>query len=242
MNSRNAICSIVAARRVRAARLRFIDPLCVPANTEPSTEVEGSMFVGLSRKSAGAFDNYRFQHDGRFGLVLSSARNERDFVRDLLSLNDFAEDGVVAGEPWRGSHGDKELAAIGSGSGVGHGQLAGLVKLVRRALGLVLEAVTGSAHAGARRVATLNHEVGNDAMEDGAIEELVGGLLVGRGMGPLLGALGQLDKVLDGDGRVGLEEADGDLAFGGREDGVGSCCESHEYLLNLCALHQRFTV
>ena len=127
-----------------------------------------------------------------------------------------------------GGDGDKELAAVGSGAAVGHGQLAGLVELVRRALGLVAEAVAGPAHAGAGGVAALDHEVGNDAMEDGAVEELVGGLFAGGGVGPLFGALGQFDEVLDGDGRVGLKEPDGDLAFGGGEDGVGSCCECHE--------------
>jgi hypothetical protein len=43
-------------------------------------------------------------------------------------------------------------------------------------------------------------------MEDGAVEELVGGLGAGGGVGPLLAALGQFDEVLDGDGRVGLKE------------------------------------
>ncbi len=46
-------------------------------------------------------------------------------------------------------------------------------------------------------------------------------------MGPLFGALGQLDEVFDGDGRIGLKEADGDFAFAGGEDGVGSCGECH---------------
>jgi hypothetical protein len=80
----------------------------------------------------------------------------------------------------------KNWQPLVSGAGVGHGQLAGLVELVRRAFGLVLEAVAGSAHAGAGGIAALDHEVGNDAMEDGAVEELVGGLGAGGGVGPLL--------------------------------------------------------
>ena len=58
--------------------------------------------------------------------------------------------------------------------------------------------------------------------------ELVGRFGAGGGMRPLLRAFGELDEVLDGDGRVGLKEADGDLAFGGVEDGVGSWCKCHE--------------
>jgi hypothetical protein len=52
-------------------------------------------------------------------------------------------------------------------------QLARLVELVWRALGLILEAVAGPAHAVAGRIAALNHEVGNDAMENRAVVELV---------------------------------------------------------------------
>ncbi len=107
-------------------------------------------------------------------LVLAVAGNERNLGHDILTFDDFAKDGVVAGEPRRGRNGDEELAAVGAGAAVGHGQLAGLVELVRRALGLILEAVAGSAHAGARRVAALDHEVGNHAVKDGAVEELVG--------------------------------------------------------------------
>ena len=67
---------------------------------------------------------YRFEDDGLVGLVLSAAGDEGDFGDDLLALDDFAEDGVVAGEPGRGGDSDEELAAVGSGAGVGHGQLA----------------------------------------------------------------------------------------------------------------------
>jgi hypothetical protein len=48
---------------------------------------------------------------------------------------------VIASEPggWRNS--DEELAAVGIGAGVGHGELARLVESVRRAFGFVLEAI-----------------------------------------------------------------------------------------------------
>ena len=143
-----------------------------------------------------------------------------DLVGDVLALDHFAENGVPAGEPRRGRNRDEELAAVGVGAAVGHGQLAGLVEAVRRALGLILEAIAGAAHACARRVAALNHEVGNDAMEDGAVEELVGRLGARAGMGPFLLAFRQFDEVLHGDGCVRFEEADDDLAFSGIERGV----------------------
>jgi hypothetical protein len=72
----------------------------------------------------------------------------------------------------------KNCEPLVSRAGVGHRQLARLVELVRRALGLVLELVAGAAHAGARRIAALDHEVGNHAMEDGSVVQLV--LLLAR--------------------------------------------------------------
>ena len=176
-----------------------------------------------------ALDDYGLEDDGFVGLVLAAAGDEGDFGDDVLAFDNFAEDGVVAGKPGSGANGDEELASVGAGTAVGHGELAGLVELVRRALGFVAEAVAWPAHAGAGGIAALDHEVGNDAVEDGSVEELVIGLDVGCGVGPLLGAFGEFDEVLDGDGGIGLEETDGDLAFGGGEDGVGSCCECHDY-------------
>src|SRR5256885_7848935 len=56
-----------------------------------------------------------------------------------------------------------------------HRELAGLIELVRRAGGLVTELVARAAISGAGRVAALDHEVGNDAVEDGAVVEPVFG-------------------------------------------------------------------
>ena len=120
-----------------------------------------------------ALDDNGFEDNGLNGLVLRAARDAGDLLGDILAFDDFAEDGVLAGEPIGGDCGDEELAAVGAGAGVGHRQFAGLVELMARALGLILETITGATHAGAGRIATLNHEVGNDAMEDGAVVELV---------------------------------------------------------------------
>ena len=90
----------------------------------------GTAFVCNVPRLANALDYDRFENDRRFGLVLAAAGDEGDFGDDLLALDNLAEDGVVAGEPRRCGDGDEELAAIGSGAGVGHGQLAGLVEFV----------------------------------------------------------------------------------------------------------------
>ena len=59
------------------------------------------------------------------------------------------------------------------GPGVGHGQRAELVAARRRQL--VLEAVAGAAPAGALGVAALEHEAGDDAVEDDAVVVVVAG-------------------------------------------------------------------
>ena len=83
--------------------------------------------------------------------------------------------------------------------------LPGLLEAVFGAPGLVGELVAGAAHAGAFGVAALDHELGDDAMEDGAVVELRALLAAAV---PVLGAFGEADKVGDGLGCVFFEELD----------------------------------
>src|SRR5690348_4618610 len=84
--------------------------------------------------------------------------------------NDFAEHRVFAVQPRRGHVGDEELAAVGTGTGIGHGKHAGLV-VFQAGTHLVLETVTRAAAARAFRAATLDHEIGDHAMEAEAVVE-----------------------------------------------------------------------
>ena len=93
-----------------------------------------------------------------------------DPVDDVLPGDHLAEDGVAVVEPGRRHHGDEELAAVGVGAGVGHGQQARLVELAA-ALELVLELVARAAGAATERVAALDHEVRDAAVEDGPVVE-----------------------------------------------------------------------
>ena len=97
-----------------------------------------------------------------------------------------------------GRMGDEELAAIGAGSGIRHGKHARLVAQ-RVALELVREGVTGTAAAGACGVATLNHEVRDDAVKGYAI---------------VIAFVGKEDEVVDGIGSIAREEIQDDVAFG----------------------------
>src|SRR5271170_6166080 len=93
------------------------------------------------------------------------------------------------------------------------------------AAGFIGELVAGTAHAGAFGVATLNHELGYDAMEDGAVVELVAFLAAA---GPLFGAFGKADEVSYGDGCFFFEELGDDGAFGGFEVGVSAWFFGHD--------------
>src|SRR5258708_6173122 len=126
---------------------------------------------------------------------------------------------MLAGQPAGVGDGDEELRAIGVGAGVGHGEFAGLLEAVLRALGLVGELVAGAAHAGALGVAALDHELRNHAMEDAAVVELCALLAAAV---PLFGSFGEADKVGYGLGGVFLEEFADNCAFRGLEGCVGS--------------------
>ena len=57
--------------------------------------------------------------------------------------------------------------------------------------------VAGPADALAERIAALNHEAVDHAVEDDAVVVRLRDLLVGARVGPLLGAFGQADEVVD---------------------------------------------
>ena len=68
----------------------------------------------------------------------------------------------------------------------------------------------GPPNASPLRVAPLNHEIGNHAMEDSSVVERILALGSGRGMGPLPLAFGKLGEVGHGVGGVFFEKAAND--------------------------------
>ena len=94
---------------------------------------------------------------------------------------------------------DEELGASGVGGlGTGHGQNTALVTdVVLDAVEeeLALDAVAGAAHAGALGAAALDHEAGNDPVEDQAVVEtlIAQGDEVIDALGGLLGVQLALD-------------------------------------------------
>src|SRR5208282_774788 len=156
-------------------------------------------------------------------------------ARDLLHQFDggcvaLAEDGIAAIEAGVRNLSDEELRTVGIGSGVGVGETPGAIELDRWR-SLILEFVAGIAGASANRVATLNHELRNHAMEDGAVIERNTGLLgASDGAGPVFGAAGKADEILDSN--RGYLRKQGAVQVTGRsvDDGRG---------LGLCGAEQR---
>src|SRR5208283_4873813 len=105
----------------------------------------------------------------------------------------LAEDGVAAIEAGVGNFGDKKLTSVGVRPGVGVGETSGTIKFdVGRSF--ILEFVAGIAKAFAGGISTLDHELGDHAMEDGAVIERNAVLFVVRdGAGPIFGAVGEAD-------------------------------------------------
>ena len=90
---------------------------------------------------------------------------------DLHALNNLTENGVLAVKPGGHNGGDEELGPVGVGAGVGHGQEPGLVVLLDEVLVGELGAVDGLTAGAVPRgeVAALAHELGDDAVELGAL-------------------------------------------------------------------------
>src|SRR5436309_15659775 len=139
-------------------------------------------------------------HSNRFDFVVL-----RNLVDHVESLRDLSENGVDSVQVRLGGMTDEELAAAGVLSGVGHGQRPRHV-LVDVLVGLAFDGVARPTRADAPLpglrigVASLNHEVGDHAVELGAVvERRVRQLLeIGDGGRHFVGKQLHLDPALRG--------------------------------------------
>src|SRR5271167_4574426 len=130
----------------------------IPSQDDKKPAVCDGLLVVAGYYLGDAFDGDGFEDYWGFGAVHAVAVDFADLFDDVVAFDDFSEDGVLAGEPAGVGYGDEELAAVGVGACVGHGELALLLEAVFGAAGFVGELVAGAAHAGAFGVAALNHE------------------------------------------------------------------------------------
>jgi hypothetical protein len=147
-----------------------------------------------------------------------------DLVYHVHSLSDLAEDRVNAVEVGLGRVGDEELTSASVLAGMSHGQGASSV-LVGIQVSLTLDLVTGAASTDPRivgllrkRIAALDHEIGDYPVESGSVVEL---------------AVGQLLEVADGARHLGVEQ----LGLYGSLAGFDSCALSHVAPLGIGCLN-----
>ena len=160
---------------------------------------------GGGRRGRGELADFEpVDRNRRHRLVAAVALDHRDRIGDVLAARHLSEDGVLAVEP-RGSVGgdDEELAPVRIRARVRHRECAALDLVL---VELVLELVTGPTRAGPLRAAGLDHEVGDDAVEDQPVVEAVAG---------------ELGEVLDGLRRLVRIELDLDRPFAGVQCGFG---------------------
>ena len=129
---------------------------------------------------------------------------------------------MAAVQPGGLNGGDEELRTVGAGACVSHCQQVGLGE-GELGVNLVLELVAGAANAHAQGVATLNHEVLDDAVEHDVLVQ--GGVhdFTGAGVLPLTGAVSEADEVLNSQRCVVAEELDDDVTVVGVDSCLSSC-------------------
>src|SRR5699024_51098 len=134
---------------------------------------------------------------------------------------------VAVLQPRSCHRGDEELRAVGARAGVGHGQFIWFVKVEFR-VELVFELIAWAADTATQWVTALDHEVWNDAVENGAVVESDTVFLFTRSrVVPFLGSGRQANEVVDGFWRMIAEEFDDDVAAVGL-DNCFMCSDTHE--------------
>ena len=170
--------------------------------------------------------SYRYLHydvftDHLFGgnqlaVVLDGRGLTTPTMQAIAKEMNFAEHAVLVVEPRRRHQRDEKLAAVGIRPAVGHRQDAGLAVPERRPE-FVAEVVAGTAGALAQRIAALNHEIRDHAVEDRAVEVGLLHSLARTGIGPLLRSVREPREVRDGVRRLRVEQPRREVAFARRK-------------------------
>src|SRR5690242_7517162 len=144
-------------------------------------------------------DRHVLDRDRRRRLVARLLGHARDLL-DEVDLFALAKDRVLSVQPIRRDLGDEELAAVGAAAigllaGVRHRERARLHLQLR--VDLVVEVVARAARAGALRIAALDHELRDHAVERQAVEERLALLLLALAVDVRLLAGREADEVRD---------------------------------------------
>src|SRR5919109_545354 len=115
-----------------------------------------------------ALDPDAVDHDIRLRPIARVGLYLADFLDDIQSLDDFAKHRMLVIEVRCGSERDEELAAVGVGAGIGHRQDAGFA-VSQCGVEFVGELVAGATVSLPERIAALDHEAVDHAMEHDAV-------------------------------------------------------------------------
>lgn len=108
--------------------------------------------------------------DGDLGMSGARSRAQRlNLLDNIETVSDLTEDNVLAVQPRAGDSGDEELGAVGVRTSIGHRQQTRLVMSLGEVLIRESSTVDGLSSSTIKvgEVTTLEHEVGNDSVEDG---------------------------------------------------------------------------
>ena len=183
---------------------------------QPTADLESSVRIGeLVRLRIGLAVGVH--GDGgnlllHLGTVIAVGLDGGDGVHHVHTGSHLAEGGVLAVQVLGVGVHDEELAARGvGGGGTRHAENAPLVlQVVLDAVEeeLALDAVAGAAHTGAFGTAALNHEAGNDSVEDQTVIKMVAAQVdeVANALGRLVGIQLALNDaaVFHGDLKCGI--------------------------------------
>ncbi len=163
-----------------------------------------------------AFDDiYREQSIARLAVSHRIALTNR--IERVHAADNLAEDGVLTVQMRRRTIRNEELRAISVGARVRHRQDAGPIMLEGQRARLVPECIAGATATCAGGITSLHHETMNDAMEGRIIVKAVAR---------------QKHEIVDGNGCLGREQFDLDIASG--------CMQDRRVLLRRIDLHGRW--
>lgn len=135
------------------------------------------------------------------GLVLGTSWGALDFLDNIHSFHDVSENNVLVVEPSGLDGANEELAAVGVGSSVGHGQntLASVLHLEVLVVELVAVDGLATGTVALGEVTSLDHKLGNDTVESAALvveglASLAQTLLASAKSTEVLGSLGNLKE------------------------------------------------
>lgn len=129
--------------------------------------------------------------------IVLVAIDQTQSLHHLHAIVHAPKDRMLAIQPLRGRQRYEELRSVRVRARVGHRQNAGAAVLQIRMdlVGELLTVDTGAAATGAGRIAALDHEVADDAMEDGVVV-----VAATRQLGEIAARVGRMLPVqLDGD-------------------------------------------